>query len=210
VGIDSFLCLPNTPRTRTLALALALTLTLVRSLAWFARPRFDRSRRPAAERRPTHRADDVQAEPRAGRARVAVIIVVMIVVTIVCCMIIIYSSVDFEQLDVENQRGRRGNDARDTPRAVRVIGGARQRGTLPNLHLEHLGVPRFDHLADADGEDKRTSAVTTAVKFGAVCERARVVHAHSITRVRGRARSLNNYLFLCSGLRSNSACETET
>ena len=77
---------------------------------------------------------------------------------------------DAEQLDLEDEGGRRGNDRRETALAVRVVRGARQLGNLPDGHSRHPLIPSLDDLADADGELEGLAAVLGAVELGAVRE----------------------------------------
>ena len=80
------------------------------------------------------------------------------------------SLLDAEQLHLEDEGGRRGNDRRETALAVRVVRGARQLGNLPDGHSRHPLVPSLDDLADADGELEGLAAVLGAVELGAVRE----------------------------------------
>ena len=77
---------------------------------------------------------------------------------------------DAEELDLEDEGGRRGNDGREAALAVRVVRGARQLRRLPDGHLHHPFVPSFDDLAHTDGELEGLAAVLGAVELGAVRE----------------------------------------
>lgn len=77
---------------------------------------------------------------------------------------------DAEELDLEDEGGRRWNDGREAALAVRVVRGARQLRRLPDGHLHHPFVPSFDDLAHTDGELEGLAAVLGAVELGAVRE----------------------------------------
>src|SRR5262245_59064439 len=72
---------------------------------------------------------------------------------------------DSEQLDLEDQRGVRRDDAGSAAFAVGEVGGDGQLAFAADLHGEDTFIPTFDHLADADLELERHAAIDRAVEL---------------------------------------------
>src|SRR3954468_3171042 len=87
---------------------------------------------------------------------------------------------NFEQLDFEEQRGIRRDDAAGAARAVAELGRDRQLALAADLHAGHAFVPAADHVPLAEREHERLAAVLARVElaaFRAVREQpAGVVH----------------------------------
>src|SRR6202035_528010 len=87
---------------------------------------------------------------------------------------------DVEELDVEDQRGVRRNDAAGAAGAVAELGRNDQRALAADLHGRDAFVPAANDLADADLERERLVAIDRRVEFlalgGVVIKPAGVMH----------------------------------
>src|SRR6202035_1256061 len=72
---------------------------------------------------------------------------------------------DVEELDVEDQRGVRRNDAAGAAAAVAELGRNDQRALAADLHGRDAFVPAANDLADADLERERLIAIDRRVEF---------------------------------------------
>src|SRR5580704_1136024 len=72
---------------------------------------------------------------------------------------------DVEELDVEDQRGIRRDDAAGAAGAVAELGGNDQRALAADLHGRDAFVPAANDLADADLERERLVAIDRGVEF---------------------------------------------
>src|SRR6185312_5640320 len=89
-----------------------------------------------------------------------------------------------EQLDVELERGVRGNHAAGTARAVTQRGRNDQGAGAADFHARHAFVPAPNDHAGAQREHERIAAVPAGVELGAlhavVVEPARVVDGDAV------------------------------
>src|SRR3989338_3461956 len=84
------------------------------------------------------------------------------------------------QLNLKNQSRVWRNRACYSPLAVSEIPRNRELSFASNLHTRNAMVPTGNHITLADSKRKRNHAVERAVKFGAVGQRARVVHRNRV------------------------------
>lgn len=118
--------------------------------------------------------------------------------------------VEGQQLHLEDERGTGRDHGRVAALAVGVLVGQRELGDLALAHLGDALIPAADHLAGAQLELERATAVAARVELGAVGERAHVVHGHGLAglgevhavaagadvgRIIGLGNGLGGYLF---------------
>src|SRR5688572_26665406 len=77
-------------------------------------------------------------------------------------------SADFHQLDVEHQRGIRGDRAAGAARAIAHLRRDDEGALAAHLHSGHALVPAADHLSRAQLEIERRAAIHRAVELLAV------------------------------------------
>src|ERR1700759_1871243 len=78
------------------------------------------------------------------------------------------TSLHFEQLDLEQERGVRRNDAARAARAVAELWRDQQRTRAANFHAGDAFIPTFEDTTRADGERERATTIPRAVEFFAL------------------------------------------
>src|SRR5688500_10416264 len=98
---------------------------------------------------------------------------------------------DAEQLDLEDQRRVRRNDAAGAARAVAKVRWNDQRALAADLHRRDAFIPALDHTTDTDREFERLTAIDGRVELRTLLavhvEPAGVMHDAGFARLRRRA-----------------------